>query len=169
MPLTYTYTYTHPDGRMMRVVSVEKERVELVLGRKLTDDEFRAHIVEVSIPADAIDVHEMPEGWKFPADTNGTFRLAWRKNGMTFSVDMPKAREIWRSKMREARAPMLAALDIQALRAVEGGTSGAPLADIVAKKRALRDVTIDPAIDAAQTPDELRAVWPDCLRGDVGA
>jgi hypothetical protein len=166
MPLTYTYT--HPDGRLMRVLSVEKERVELVLGRKLTDDEFRAHVIEVSIPADAIDVHEMPDGWKFPADADRTFRLAWRKNGMTFSVDMPKAREVWRNKMREARAPLLAALDIQALRAVEGGTSGAPLADIAAKKRALRDAPADPAIDAAQTPDELRAVWPACLTKETG-
>ena len=36
-------------------------------------------------------------------------------------------------------------------------------AAVAAQKRVLRDVTADPRIDAAKTPDELRAVWPDAL------
>ena len=44
-------------------------------------------------------------------------------------------------------------------RADEAGDTGAK-ADIAKRKQALRDVTADPAIEAARTPDELRAVWP---------
>ena len=78
------------------------------------------------------------------------------------TVNMAKARDIHRAKMREARAPILAALDVQFQRALE---TNADTTSIVAKKQALRDVTVDPAIDAAQTTDELKAVWPDVLKG----
>ena len=78
------------------------------------------------------------------------------------TVNMAKARDIQRAKMREARAPILAALDVQFQRALE---TNADTTSIVAKKQALRDVTVYPAIDAAQTTDELKAVWPDVLKG----
>ena len=48
-------------------------------------------------------------------------------------VNMEKAREIKRDQLRAER------------------------------KQQLRDVTADPAIDAATTPDELKAVWPEAL------
>lgn len=76
------------------------------------------------------------------------------------TIDMSKARDIHRERMRQDRAPKLAALDIAFQRAVEAGESTAV---VVTQKRALRDVTADPAIDAAQSPEALKAVWPDCL------
>jgi hypothetical protein len=36
--------------------------------------------------------------------------------------------------------------------------------EIAAKKQSLRDVTVDPVIDAATTPDELKAVRPSALQ-----
>jgi hypothetical protein len=36
---------------------------------------------------------------------------------------------------------------------------------IATQKQALRDVTADPRIDAAATPEELKAVIPDALAG----
>jgi hypothetical protein len=48
------------------------------------------------------------------------------------------------------------------MRAQEQGDQ-AKADEIAAKKQALRDVTADPAIDAATTPDELKAVRPDVL------
>jgi len=78
------------------------------------------------------------------------------------TINMAKARDIHRAKMREARAPILAALDVQFQRALE---SNADTSAIVAKKQALRDVTSDPAIEAAQTTDQLKAVWPSVLNG----
>ncbi len=79
---------------------------------------------------------------------------------MTISVDMNKARAIHRDRMRAARTPKLAALDVAFQRALE---TGAETSAIVAQKQALRDVTDDQAIDEAQTPDELKLVWPAIL------
>ena len=76
------------------------------------------------------------------------------------TINMAKARNIHREKMRAARTPLLAALDIAFQRALE---QNANTATIVAQKQALRDVTSDPAIEAAQTVEELKAVWPDIL------
>jgi hypothetical protein len=76
------------------------------------------------------------------------------------TINMAKARDIHRARMREARTPLLSALDIQFQRALE---SNADTSAIVAKKQALRDVTADPAIEAAQTIEELKAVWPEVL------
>ena len=76
------------------------------------------------------------------------------------TVNMAKARDIHRAKMRDAREPLFAALDVAYQRATE---TGADTSEIVAKKQALRDVTADPEIDAAQTTEELKAVWPEAL------
>lgn len=78
------------------------------------------------------------------------------------TVNMAKARDIHRAKMRDAREPLFAALDVAYQRAIETGTDTSA---IVAKKQALRDVTGDPAIEAAQTINELKNIWPDVLKG----
>jgi len=36
--------------------------------------------------------------------------------------------------------------------------------EIAAKKQSLRDVTVDPVIDAATSPDDLKAVRPSALQ-----
>lgn len=79
---------------------------------------------------------------------------------MSITIDMAKARDIHRDRMRQARTPKLAALDVAFQRAHEMSNDTAA---IVAQKQALRDVTADPAIEAAQTPDELKMVWPEIL------
>lgn len=99
-----------------------------------------------------------------PADR--TYRNAWTDAGTGITVDMPKARELHRHYMRVARKPKLQELDIQYTRADERGLS--PDVDsekqgITARKQELRDVTDSPAIEAATTPEELRACWPACL------
>ena len=53
---------------------------------------------------------------------------------------MTKAREIWRDKWRTARKPLLEALDIEFMRAVEAGDK-AKQNEIGRKKQQLRDVT----------------------------
>lgn len=78
------------------------------------------------------------------------------------TVNMAKARDIHRDKMRAARDPLFKDLDVAYMVAIERGQD---TAEIVAKKQALRDVTKDPAIEAAQTTDELKAVWPAVLNG----
>jgi hypothetical protein len=107
--------------------------------------------------------------WRVFADdaipTDRTFRNAWCDVTPAFviDIDMPKAREIHRDRLRQARAPLLKALDADYMRAFEVGDIKT-MSDVVAKKNALRDVTDDPAIAAAATPDALKAVIPAALK-----
>lgn len=78
------------------------------------------------------------------------------------TVNMDKARDIKRDMIREERKPILEALDVQYMRATEV-QDVALMAEVAAKKQALRDATKDPAIDAAATPEELKAVRPQAL------
>ena len=75
------------------------------------------------------------------------------------TVNMTKAREIKKDQIRADRKPMLEALDVAFMRAVELGDN-AQQASIAAEKQTLRDATNDPAIAAAETPEELKAVNP---------
>lgn len=75
-------------------------------------------------------------------------------------VNMTKAREIKRDMIRAERDPKLKELDIEFQKALE---TGADTSAIVAQKQALRDAPADPAIDAATTPEELKAVVPAAL------
>jgi len=79
------------------------------------------------------------------------------------NVNMDKARDIHREKVRKARNPKLAAKDVDYQRALE---TGADTASIVSEKQALRDAPAAAAIDAATTPDELKAAWDADLLGD---
>ena len=114
---------------------------------------------------DAIALKDVPAGKPYQivdastVPTDRTFRNAWMPD---LSVDMPKAREMRKDKLRILRAPKLAALDIEYNRADEAGNTTLK-AEIAAKKKALRDVTIDPAIAAAITPEQLKAVMPAIL------
>ena len=65
------------------------------------------------------------------------------------------------------RAPMLAALDVAYMRALEAGE---PTVAIAKQKQALRDATRDPAIDAAQsslTAIEILALCADALPNEL--
>ena len=79
------------------------------------------------------------------------------------NINMNKARDIHREKVREARNPKLAAKDVEFQRALE---TGAGTSAIVADKQALRDAPASAAIEAATTPDELKASWDAELLGD---
>jgi len=106
-----------------------------------------------SLPDSAVDVRVIAAG---DLPTDRTFRNAWKPD---LTVDMDKAKGIWKDKMREVRAPKLVALDLEFMRAIESGDEKAK-GEVMEKKKVLRDVTAHPDIDKAQTPDELKAVWP---------
>jgi hypothetical protein len=95
-----------------------------------------------------------------PADR--VFRGAWQYNGNAVEIDMVVARDIHRDRLREDRKPRLEALDTAWFRAAETGDADAQ-AQVAADKQALRDVTSDPRIEAAATPDELKALTLDVL------
>ena len=95
--------------------------------------------------------------------TDRVFRNAWKDDGAKIEIDMPKARELWRDRMREVRTPKFAPLDAAYLRADEI-RDAAEKQRIAGLKKTLRDVTADPAIEAATTPEQLKAVLPECLK-----
>ena len=81
---------------------------------------------------------------------------------MGFGIDMAKAREIHRNKIRDARKPLLEALDIEFQIAQE---TSASTTDIVAKKQALRDAPADSGIAAASDAAALKAQWNSSILG----
>jgi hypothetical protein len=81
---------------------------------------------------------------------------------MGFGIDMAKAREIHKNKIRVARTPLLQALDVEFQKALE---TGASTTDIVAKKQALRDAPADSGIAAASDADALKAQWKTDILG----
>lgn len=116
-----------------------------------SETEFLERVKRKSVPADAQNV-QLSDVGDLPQSRD--FRQAWVQHGSRVEIDMTKAREVHRDRIREQRAPMLAALDIEYQRADEVGDTSLKK-EIAAKKQALRDATADPSIDAAQTPDEL--------------
>lgn len=94
-----------------------------------------------------------------------TFRDAWTKLPSSgIQIDMPKAREIWRDYLRSLRGSRLRDLDVAYIRALEINDRQ-EMNRITALKQALRDVTQNPAIEAAQTPEQLKAFIPEILNG----
>ena len=77
---------------------------------------------------------------------------------MAITIDIPKAKEIWKDKIRIARKPALEKLDVDFMRATETGTD---TSTIVADKQILRDLPSQ--VDTATTTDEIQAVWNDML------
>ena len=95
-----------------------------------------------------------------PSDRH--FRGAWSLNGSVISEDMDAAKAIFRDKIREARTPLLAAKDVELMKALE---TGADTSAIAAAKNALRDAPAASAIDSATTIAELKAAWDSDLLG----
>lgn len=86
-----------------------------------------------------------------------TFRNAWEVQGGKLTVSMFKARNLWRDKLRRARAPKLEALDVEYQRADERNDI-AEKQRIIIEKQKLRDITADPRIESATTPMELKSI-----------
>ncbi len=88
-----------------------------------------------------------------------TFRDGWEANTDTnvISVNMAKAKDIWRDKIRAARVEPLVALDTAFMKALE---TGADTSSIVAEKQALRDAPALASIESATTPEELKLIQP---------
>ena len=93
---------------------------------------------------------------EFAPISDRTFREAWVMSA-GIEVDMPKARDIWRDKIREARKPELEKLDVEFMKALE---TGADTTAIAQKRQVLRDAPNLASIEAAATPDELKAIQP---------
>ena len=100
---------------------------------------------------------------------NRNFTDAWaisedKNHNQIIVIDVEKAKEVWRRKIREARKPILDALDADYFRAMEDGDTAKQKA-IAAKKKLLRDAPALKELAEATTVEEIEAVWPDYLKG----
>lgn len=145
--------YARPDGGISVVNPV---RNTYPTREALTDEEVEQRAWN-KLPLDAIGPRFVDE---LAIPTDRTFRNAWKAD---LTVDMLKAQDIHRNKLRELRKPKLEALDAAYIRADEIGDT-VEKQRIATLKQALRDVTTDPVIEAAKTPEELKAVLPDILK-----
>ena len=80
---------------------------------------------------------------------------------MGITVNINKAKDIWKDKIRAARKPKLEELDVQYMRAQEVGSDTSA---IVTKKQELRDYPSQ--VDSAATTDEIKDVWNTDKLGD---
>lgn len=69
------------------------------------------------------------------------------------TINIDKAKEITKNRLREERTPLLQQLDIDFQRALE---TGSPTTLIVEEKNRLRDITT--LVDSVNTVDELKAL-----------
>ncbi|MBX9587915.1 MAG: hypothetical protein K2X43_01330 [Hyphomonadaceae bacterium] len=143
--------YTAPDGTVQLCTPYHGDR-----RLDETEASWYARIANKDVPSGSVNIQVIDSS----ALPSVNFRNAWRQDGQRLVIDMPKAREIHRASMRQARAPLLQQLDIEYQRADEAGDAERKK-EIAARKQALRDCTKHPDIEAAQTPEELSAVWPE--------
>jgi hypothetical protein len=112
---------------------------------------------EISI--DAVMTKDVPAGrgarivnlTDLPRDND--FYDAWEMDATSVTVNLNKAKEITKKRLRIERAPLLEAQDVLFQRALE---SGADTTAIVAEKNRLRNITS--LADSATTLDALRAI-----------
>ncbi len=96
--------------------------------------------------------------------SNRDFRGAWSLSGSVISEDLTKAKEIFKDKIREVRAPLLEAEDVVYMKALETADTSAQTASVT-KKTNLRNAPAASAITNATTIAELKAAWDTSLLG----
>ena len=73
---------------------------------------------------------------------------------MAITIDITKAKEVWKDKIRFQCARALKKLDLDFMKAQE---TSSDTTSIVADKQTLRD--LPEQVDTATTLDEIKAVW----------
>ena len=98
--------------------------------------------------ADIVDVDTV--------ESDRTFRNAWvTEQGKSVEVDLAKAKDVAKDKVRQARTPKFQELDIAYQRAVEEDDSDKQ-AQIIAQKKTARDATADSKITSADSVANLK-------------
>lgn len=113
---------------------------------ELPIEKVQAKDIPAGVQSFIVDLSSLPQ-----ADND--FFDAWEQTGGVISVNLNKAKQITKARLREERKPLLEKQDIAFQRAIE---TGADTTEIVVEKNRLRDVTN--LVDACNTLDELRAI-----------
>ena len=111
---------------------------------------------EISI--EAVQVKDTPKGSLIVSiadlpNQHNDFFDAWELADGKVTVNVAKAKEITKARLRAERTPLLAAQDVAFQRALEAGSD---TTTIVAEKNRLRDIT--KLADAESTLEGLRAI-----------
>ena len=137
--------YQGEDGIAKVVVPAPKF---LAKGNTLDD------VLKKSVPencrdsADIVDVDAV--------ESDRTFRNAWETSkGKSTEVNLSKAKDIAKEKVREKRVPKFAELDVAYQRADEDGDADAKKA-VADKKKVARDATKNTKITNADSVDKLK-------------
>lgn len=112
------------------------------------------------LPIEAVLEKDVPKGrgarivnqTDLPNQDNDFFD-SWEMDSKKVFVNLDKAKEITRNRLRRDREPLLQAQDVAFQRALE---TGADTTAIVAEKQRLRDITN--LVDVCTTTAELRAI-----------
>jgi len=111
-------------------------------------------ILKKSVPENCKDSANVVEVDTVPSDR--TFRNAWvTEKGKSVEVDLAKAKDVAKDKVRLARTPKFQELDIAYQRADEDSDADAK-AVVVTKKQTARDATTDTKITNADSVDNLK-------------
>lgn len=114
---------------------------------ELSIEEVAAKDVPAGVPYEIVDASEIP--------SDRTFRNAWVLGNCCVEHDLDKCKEIGHDKRRQLRAEEFAPHDEVIAKQIPG--KGA--AEAEAARQAIRDKysAVQDAIDAAATPDEIKA------------
>lgn len=130
------------------VKSIESTFIVPAQYRKATSEEIFARDIPKGTDYRVVDSADLPQ--------DRHFRQAWEHSDGAVSHNMDKCRELHKEHLRQKRAPLLAALDLEYMKADESGDAEKK-STISAKKQSLRDITKHPDISKAASPEELKA------------
>ena len=106
------------------------------------------------VPEDCLDSADIVEADTIPNDR--TFRNAWTTSkGKSAEIDLSKAKDVAKDKVRQARTPKFQELDIAYQRADEDSDADAKKA-VADKKKLARDATKNTKITGASDVDKLK-------------
>jgi hypothetical protein len=132
--MTQAIIFTNDNGGVSTCIPTGEISIEAVLAKDVPA-ERGARIVNLA---------DLP-------NQHNDFYDAWEMDATSVTVNLDKAKEITKKRLRMERTPLLAAQDVAFQRAQE---SGADTTAIVAEKQRLRDITNF----TATTLDELKAL-----------
>lgn len=133
--------YTRTDGGLDTVVP-EISRTD---PEGFTEDDALQRALSKDVPADAINMRVVDEA-DIPTDRE--YRNAWEDDGAAIRTNIEKARTIFDERVRREKV-----VKARELRDREDAGE-----DVTAERDALR--AVNPDSRAAQTLDELKALWP---------
>lgn len=79
---------------------------------------------------------------------------------MVIKVNMDKARKLHMQRIRNRRDEVLAQTDIEFMKLLSQGKDTSALTTL---KQELRDLPQTLDLESAETPEQLKAMWPDVL------